>query len=342
MLRIVAMMMVVISHASFHGGFPQRASLLEFNNHFLNWVILGNLGVNIFILITGFFLCTKQVNAGMILKNLTQVWFYSILCGLIQILTGGPVSVKELIRMVFPTLFKEYWFFTAYFVLLMIAPYLNIFIKYGEKKQFEKCLLTMFILWCVILSFTNQDMYSSEIIRFCMYYLVGAYLRVYPDNYLATRKIRNGIAGISVFLLLFSSTAIRLMNENFTYLISETSFTNAFSVLSFGSAVGLFSIAAYHKPWANSVVNKVASCTFGVYLLHDNPFMRKLIWLKWIDNAAWYDSGFLMLRILVSALIVFVACLPVELLRQKIVAKPVLTFVQNVLNALQKKCRIAE
>ena len=337
MLRIVAMMMIVISHASVHGGYPERNSVVEFNNHFLNWAILGNLGTNIYVLITGYFLCTKQFDVKWVLKPLTQVWFYSVLCGLIQLVVEGSVSGKEIIAILFPTIFQKYWFFTAYFVLMLLAPYINILINNASQKQFQTCLLTMIVLWCVILSFTNQDMLSSEMIRMFMYYMIGAYFKMYPDNYLAVSGIRNWLASVSMLLLFLSSTTIRFVNEHVVYLISETSFINEFSVITVGASVGLFLIAAYHAHWENSFVNTIASCTFGVYLLHDNPFMRKVIWRNWLDNTVWYDSGWLMFYILLSVLLVFAACLPIELLRQKIVAKPLLRYTEKILGWIRKR-----
>lgn len=339
-LRIAAMLMVTISHASIHGGFPDDPSVIELNNHILNWFLLGNLGVNLFLLITGYFLCTKQIDSKLVLKNLTQVWFYSILCGVIYILAGGTVSAGLLLKILFPTIFKQYWFFTAYIVLILLAPYLNLFAKSASQTQFRNCLLTMVVLWCVILSFTNQDMYSSEIVQFVMYYLIGAYFRMHPENCLATAKIRNILAVGSLFLLLLSTTAIRLVNETIGHLISETSFINSFSILSLGSAVGLFASAVYHKPWVNRYVNRIASCTFGIYLLHDNPLVRSLIWRNWLDNTVWYDSWLLTFCLLISSMIVFVGCIPVELLRQKVIAKPFLNMAAKAFHTLCQKGKV--
>ena len=52
LLRILAMLFIVISHYSVHGGFNLNSINLLFNKVFLQVSTLGNLGVNIFVLIS--------------------------------------------------------------------------------------------------------------------------------------------------------------------------------------------------------------------------------------------------------------------------------------------------
>ena len=71
----------------------------------------------------------------------------------------------------------------------------------------------------------------------------------------------------------------------------------------------------------NVIINKIASCTFGVYLFHDNPFIRKKLWIEWIRNQIFYDSKWLILRMILSVIIVYSLGIIIELLRQKFLSK---------------------
>lgn len=324
LLRIIAMLFIVMSHSSAHGNFPKVASDILMNNYFLDWLVLGNLGVDIFVIISGYFLSMKEFKIQSITKLLAQVWFYSYLCLGIYILAGNTVSFKELITAVLPTIFGQYWFFTAYIVLLILTPYINVFIKNTTQKQLLSCLVIMMTLWSILPTFTLRSMYGSELPQFLMFYLMGAYLRKYPNNILSIPKIRRWLTGCSGVLLFASSMVLRYFNNNIWSLsITSILFYSRTSILVIGLAMGIFATAVYHKPWSNKFVNTMGSCVFGVYLLHDNSLIRKILWPVWINNDAFYDSQILILRILLSVMIVYIGCALIEILRQKLFAKPI-------------------
>ena len=100
LLRILSMFMIIAHHFSVHGNFIlEKIPLLN-----KIWLQLlssgGKIGVNIFIIISGFFLInSKKVNMNKIIKLLAQLLFYSIL---IFIIFGsfGIVSfnIKSLVK----------------------------------------------------------------------------------------------------------------------------------------------------------------------------------------------------------------------------------------------------
>lgn len=70
----------------------------------------------------------------------------------------------------------------------------------------------------------------------------------------------------------------------------------------------------------NKIINTIASTTFGVYLIHDNPIMEQVIWLKWLNMPALLTSGvkhFLITVIIVCPLI-FTVCSLIDYIRIKI------------------------
>lgn len=50
-------------------------------------------------------------------------------------------------------------------------------------------------------------------------------------------------------------------------------------------------------------INKIASCTFGVYLLHDNPNIREFLWCNLLKNANFITKKYYVLRILLALLL---------------------------------------
>lgn len=334
LLRILAMLLIVLSHSSYHGGFPEEPSRFLPNTFFLDFMILGNLGVDIYIIISGYFLSGKTFRPLSLCRLLTQVWFYSLLGYGIYLLQGNGFSMGDLKTVLFPTLYKSYWFFTAYFVLLWLSPYLNLFLEHASRKQLLSCIVTMVLLWSVVRTLTGQDLYGATMAQFVLFYLIGAYFRKYPDNLLSVPRNGYLLAFGSFFLLLLAIGIYRLTHLWAPRLEIVLLFQDPLSVFTVGTALGLFAVAVNFRPFVSKAINLVASCTFGVYLLHDNPFVRSILWLDWVKNNNLFDSAYLLPRMLVSVLVIFSVCCTVEWLRQKTVAGPATRITEGIFRFL--------
>lgn len=318
-LRIIAMLFIVFSHSSVHGGFLYDKA--NYNNIILSWLTLGNLGVDIFVIISGYFSCQRHIKKNHFIKLLSQVYFYSILCFVIALVFTQNFTTKKLVTVFFPTIFCEYWFFTAYFVLMLLSPYINTLIEKSNRKQLLHSIVLMLIIWSVIPTFTGQNMYGTELVQFVMFYLFGAYFRKYPDNIFRNQFLQKGITALS-FILLFASSVIFYLLGNVISFFEhkECFFFGRTSLLIIGCAVGLFSLSVYRKAYTNKFINHIGCCTFGVYLFHDNPFIRKLLWLEWIPNYKFYNSIYLPIRMILSSILVFIICILIDYIRQKFFA----------------------
>jgi len=339
LLRILAMLMIVLSHICVHSGFDSTYSMLSINRLFVQFGYLGNLGVALFVLISGYFQCTAVFRPRSVTRLLAQVWFYSISIFLVSRFLFGCSYTGEMLRQVFfPTIFNEYWFFTAYMILLLLSPFLNILLRSLTRQQFQTMLLLMILLWSVIPTFTKQSMYAAELPQFLLYYCLGAWFRLYPDN-IFQKKLLRWSAAVGAFLVLYGLTIVIGYCERFTPEAFGASyrFYDRNSLLILTAAMGIFSVSIACKPFTSRFVNTVAGCTFGVYLIHDNPVIRVLLWKDWLHWGDYFTSGSFIPRLIISVLLVFSVCTLIEWLRQKIVAKPLETLADKILGPLLKK-----
>ena len=69
----------------------------------------------------------------------------------------------------------------------------------------------------------------------------------------------------------------------------------------------------------SKVINFIASLVFGVYLIHDNNVIRNHLyyWLD-INNDILITSYSIIFKIFVSSVIIFVSCIIIEYIRQKL------------------------
>lgn len=337
LLRILAMGMIILSHICCHSGYDSTYSMISVNRLFVQFGYLGNLGVALFVMISGYFQSSFRCRS--LSRLLSQVWFYSVGLYLVcRFGLGYEYSKEMLLQVFFPTVFSEYWFFTAYVVFFLLTPFVNAMLQTLSRNQFRTLLVIMTLLWVLLPTVTKQQLYGSELPQFLMYYLLGAYLRLYPDNHLR-RKALQWTAALGSFGVLFGLTVVLGYLERYTPAVFGASqrYYARNSLLILTAALGLFSLAAYARPFTSRLVNTVGSCTFGVYLIHDNPVVRVLLWQRWLNWQAYFTSGSFIPRLVLSVAVVFAGCTVIEYLRQKTVAKPLESLFDAVLQPLLKK-----
>lgn len=339
LLRILAMLMIVLSHICCHSGFDSAYSLLSINRLFVQFGYLGNLGVALFLMISGYFQCVSPFRIRSVSRLLSQVWFYSVTLFLLcRFVFGCPYSGSMLLQVFLPTIYGEYWFFTAYMVLLLLSPFLNTMLRSLTRSQYRTMLGISLLLWSVIPTLTKQPMYAGEIPQFLLYYSLGAYFRLYPDNRFRKKSL-GWAAALGSMAVVYGLTVVLGYCERFTPEAFGASLRfydrNSLPILT--AAVGLFSLAVYSKPFTSRFINTAGSCTFGVYLIHDNPVVRTLLWQQWLHWGAYFTSGSFILRLILSVLLVFALCTLIEWLRQQTVAAPLDRTVDKLLCPLLKK-----
>lgn len=342
-LRIIAMLLIVLSHASVHGGFDDITASLTLNGLLLQWITLGGVGVNIFILISGYFLCEMKFKFTSVSRLLAQGWFYSLVLFLVcRFGFGYHYSLSELLVVFLPTLFYEYWFLTAYLIILLLSPFINAMLSVLSQKQHLQLIFTTFIMWIVIRTLTTSEVLGTTVPFAFTIYTIGAYFRKYPQNWFSKPSHRIFLTVSSFALLFLASLALSILSLKFPVLAGKYAFLyDKNSLFSVTCGIGLFSIFLYRKPFYSKWINVISGCTFGVYLIHENPIFQIFIWKQFLNNVPYGDSPTLLPRVLLSAAIVFSCATVIEFLRQKTVDKPLARCVDAALRhigSLLHKC----
>ena len=336
LLRITAMIMIILSHCSVHDVFPTEPSAFSYNNYILDWCILGNLGVDIFMLISGYFLSQKENPTGSLPRLWAQVFTYSLFCAGLFLLTGHPRSEISWAYVFFPTIHNTYWFFSAYMIFLLLTPYINRMLRTITRGQLGTCISIMILFWAFFPAITQIQLYGDVLPTFLMFYLIGAYFRKYPKNRFSHLAFRLTTVLISFLLLFFSSALFRHHGPALgSWARYNTFFYERNSILAVLTTVSLFSMFIYLPPFHSKLINWIGGCTFGIYLLHDNGLIRSVLWQEWLPKYNYYHTKWLLPGILISAAIVMTAGTLAESLRRITIDKPFSAVVTGVLQKLQ-------
>ena len=280
-LRIISMLFIVISHYTVHKGVLNASLPISFNRILLEITTLGNIGVILFVLISGYFMIEqKRLKFKKIISLYLQIVFYSLGIYIIFMLLGlESFSVKEFIKSVFPITFGAYWFMSCYMILYLLSPFINKFLNGLSRAEYLKYLLLMVFIFSILTTVTTKSFYGNELIQFILFYSIGAYFKKYPKNIFNNDKLNKWLLLLTSLLLVLSTvffciigTRISIFNLRSSYFFDRTSF------LALLFSLSIFNIFINRKQFNNKLINIIGSCTLGIYLIHDNFLIRSIIW----------------------------------------------------------------
>ena len=302
------MLLIVSHHYVIHSNFD-FSNMILFNKIYLRVLLAGGqIGVNLFVLISAYFLSRSTINIKKIIRLELQVIFYSIFIGLIfYFFQPHNVSLKSLIKSFFPLLGMQYWFYKVYLMLFILIPFLNCFSNVLDKKNYQKLLVILFTILSVISSFYGywEENIFSFLGWFIFIYFCAAYIRIYNEDFLRNRGfyfiIAFGVYLLYLSIYIFFNMKLHFISANnvFVFLISFCIFLGFLN----------FDIGSIR------IVNIIASATFGVYLIHDNMFLRKFLWHDFFKNSSYQSSHLLVLHSVITIFSLYILCTLIDLLR---------------------------
>ncbi len=319
-LRILAMMMVVMLHYLSKGGvLPAMTGPLDVNGY-VAWVLesFSIVAVNVYMLISGFFLTESKFRCTRLIQLVCQVLFYSLLVPVV-LMAAGVLSVSDLnlyklLQYVLPVEMEQYWFATAYVMLYLLSPILRCAVHHMKKTQLKATIIILLLFWSVNKSVLPVRLTIDELgydaLWFVCVYLCAAYIRLYGIKWFdrAGKGAWGYLAGcVGILGITLAIRALYLVTGKFEDFLIATYHYN--HILNLFAAICLF-YACYHwkikEGRLASIAVKVAPYTFGVYLLHEQVEIRYL-WPVWLGASTEGSPVWFTVRCILSVLVVFVA-----------------------------------
>lgn len=341
LLRILSMLMIVGHHYSVHGGFSFSTDSITLQKLWVQWLSLGGkIGVNLFMLISGYFLInSSKIKLEKILKFLGQAFFYSVAITLFFYLTkiDGVIRLKTVIKSLFPLSSSAWWYATCYFVIYLFSPFINKLLKSLGKRKHLCLILLMTILFCVTneLIFVGGSFAMNSTAWLLYLYILAGYIRLYKDEI----KIKHCIlwGTLSYILTFLTAVSLDLLGLKVTRLGKVATFyfgMNTLPVLL--TSVLLFIGFKNLEIKKNKIINTIAASTFGIYLLHDSVLSRHYLWTTLFKNKSYINSVNLFGHSVICILVVFFGCSAVELIRIHTIEKLWMRFVNRVCPKISK------
>lgn len=328
-LRCLAMCMVVVLH------FLGKGKLLPDMAEASSWNALGIaawllesvciVAVNVYMLISGYFLSVSHFKLSRLISLYVQLWFYSVGIGLLAQMLGfvpaDEINTYKLLIMILPVSMEHYWFLTAYVFFYILLPLLGLAAKKLERKPFMITIVLLLIFTSFLKSVfpvaLEKDAKGYDFLWYAVMFLIAAYIRKFEPKF-AKRKISAvlficGVLGTFCELLLIGKVREITGSLGFIKTIS-TDYNHIFPLIASVGLFGLFKDVKLKGVFAK-VITFIAPYTLGVYLLHENIRVRYL-WPNWLGAGKVNSVATLLLHTTIAVVVVFVVGITVDIIRK--------------------------
>jgi hypothetical protein len=331
-LRIIAMIMIVAHHSIIHDFniFPLIATG-GIRAEWLTFIELGGkVAVMIFFILSGYLMINKDFKISRVKALWKTTWIWSVILFIVTLAVGfmGVASSIGLppsntlftfinaAKNVFPVIMNEYWFITAYILVMIATPVINMILK---KVPREKLLLGVVVVagvyfglsaWAETVNLQVTFILWNQLVTCVIGYIIGATIK------LCDVKFRRRTLLVLLLAAGFgwAVTVINAVNAG-TIPMAVSDQASPWAVI---FAVIIFMLFSSIKMRPRKSINAVASTVFVVYLISENPNVRYVLW-HFCGSSVFYHTYFVYVYPLAIALAVFAVCALLEFGRRGIV-----------------------
>ncbi len=284
--------------------------------------ILIQPAVNVYVLMSGYFLVNARWDVKRIVLLWLQVFFYSVVCFAVMVLCGvTDFSLSGALKVVLPLSGNQYWFARVFWAFSLFAPFEAMLLRRFTKKQFQFFLgvtLVIFSLWRSFIPFaaTVNSEGGNSIMWFCILFALAAYLRLHCGTgrgcgfWAILYGASAALAIASYFVLAFLSDRLGLGGRGTSLFTVYTSIT----VIVMSVSMFMLFLQCQEKTVSQTVGKCVmffSSSTYSVYLIHENPYIKRWLW-KAIRPETWVGDCRFFLYMLLLVIAILTVCTVVD------------------------------
>lgn len=331
LFRIIVMLLIVAHHYVVNSGLTAADGVLYSNPFAAKSIFLlifgmwGKTGINCFVLITGWFMCKSNITIRKFLKLLLQIYLYRIVIFLLFLFTGyEQLTIVSLAKVILPVTSVGSDFTSCYLLFFLTIPFLNILIKNMTEKQHLMLVSLCLLVYTVIGSIPKIYVSMNYVTWFIVIYFIASYLRLYPKSWSDSTKLWGWLTLSMIIVSIASVLVLNWVGYKIGRLGLQYYFVaDSNKILAVFTSVTAFVFFKNLNVPQSRFVNTVAASTFGVLLIHANSdAMRQWLWVDTLKNVEAY-SGNIYLHAILSVVAVFTVCTLIDILRRKLIEKPV-------------------
>lgn len=339
-LRVLAMFLIIVGHFFVHGlrGEGNGVMLSYDGKSVLDTVSFGiaqslwafsSISVNLYVLISGYFLVQSKAKWGKIPSIWTQTAFYSVCIYLVFVAIGpgGRFSIKGFISSILVVRYgavadRTYWFVAQYIGLLALSPFLNRLVAGMTKVEYRTLIVILLLLNFSFGYVFYGNVYSGgqTLFHFISVYFIAGYIRHYQLFGTWSKRKLLGVCAIvivAVVALDYMYCLAHCIKHQEAFQLQLSSRYLNYNGIPLVLAVLVFCVVQRAPIGDNRLVRflvAIAPFSFGVYLIHDNIYVRGWLWRVVTSYVSFSPSNVVLCSLSVAASI-YAVCTGIDMLR---------------------------
>lgn len=333
--RIIVMMLIVAHHYVVNSGLMERMDQDTLSSNSLFFYIFGawgKTGINCFVLITGYFMCTSTITLRKFLKLFLWMETYVIITFVFIALGYCPLGIKTMLLEFIPLKSLTTGFGSCFLVFYLCIPFLNILVRNMNRKQHSLLIYLLLFIYTVHVSIPSLRVNMNYVSWFSVLYFISSYLRLYPIKENQT-SFWLEMTCLSFGLSVFSILSLLYIGSKGVYFAPYAFISDSNAIFALTNGITSFMLFKSLKIKNSKIINTIAASSFGVLLIHTNSStMRQWLWKDTVDCVGHYDTDFYWLYAIGCVLLIYIVCTIIDVVRIKTIETP-------LLNATETICR---
>ena len=322
--RIFLMLLIIAHHYVVNSGLLDLMYQEPFSSKSIFLFIFGawgKIGINCFVLITGYYMCTSKITLKKFLKLLLEIEFYKICIYMIFIISSyESFNIKSAVKAILPVTSIASNFVGCYLMFYLLIPFINILIKNISKKQHIVLLAILLFIYSILGNIPTIDVGMNYVSWFFVIYLIGSYIRLYSNRFFESKKVSIIGSVLIIFIDILSIICSIYIGQKFNRNMAYYFISDSNKLLAILAALFIFLTFKNIKIKYNRCINKMAESVFGVLLIHANSdAMRKFLWVDLLHNKDVFSLQFydVVIHSVICTISIFIVCVIIDQIRIK-------------------------
>lgn len=326
--RIICMLMIVAHHFVVNSGLTNVDGPMtlypDSEKSFFLYVygMWGKIGINCFLMITGYFMCKSQITIKKFIKLILWIYFYKIIIFSIFLnFDYETICLKRMIKLISPVWGFHQNFTSCFIVFWLTIPFWNILVQNMTKRQHQILIVLLLGIYSILGNIPGFKITFNYITWFGVIYVIASYIRIYPSH-LFDKKTLWMFVSFGTIILAISSVLFMqyFVKKGAFFFVSDS---NKFIAVAVAVSTFIW-FKNINIPYSR-IINTIGASTFGVLLIHANSdAMRQWLWKDIVDCVGHYELtiGQLIVFSFGVVLIIFATCIIIDMIRIKLFEEP--------------------
>lgn len=317
-MRLLAMFMIILGHCAMATAKDQQPYLGTLDC--IGWGIgaFTVCAVNLFFLLTGYFMNSAHYRFGRIVSLWLKTIFYSGIIYILYSIIVHSFSIKDCIGYFLPVLTKKYWYMQTYIVCALLIPFIAKGLEQLKTMQLNILIGILVTFFClhqtfIKVQYTLDQTQGYGVIWACVMYIIGYWLRKNKQKIM--EKPTWEYLGIYVLtsIAIFASNYLIVRWNIAGGVTSRGNFYAYNSVTVLVQSVCLFCVfvKASGKNIKNKTANFLAENCLAGYLISAHPLVLYSLWTDWlpINQYTTRPVLYIMVSIILSVVVLLICIL---------------------------------